>query len=149
MAGIRSGVAFVGRGSVRGGGGGLRLGREVGFTIHYPHPQLVKLVRLAGAREVHLRISSPPITHPCHYGIDTPVRKDLIASSHSVDQIAEYLRVDSLAYLSIPGLMQSVRTTEGFCQACFTGNYPVEFEDTGKDVFESGVRVGRPRVKAE
>ncbi len=111
--------------------------------------QLVKLVRLAGAREVHLRISSPPITHPCHYGIDTPVRKDLIASSHSVEQIAEYLRVDSLAYLSIPGLMQSVRTNEGFCQACFTGDYPVEFEDTGKDVFESGVRVGRPRVKAE
>ncbi len=110
--------------------------------------QLVKMLRQAGAREVHLRISSPPITHPCHYGIDTPVRKDLIASSHSVEEIAEYLRVDSLAYLSEKGLMQSVRESDGFCRACFTGNYPVEFENTGKDVFESGVRSGKPRVAA-
>jgi amidophosphoribosyltransferase len=98
--------------------------------------RLVKMIRQAGAKEVHLRISSPPITHPCHYGIDTPIRKDLIASSHSVEEIAEYLRVTSLAYLSVEGLMESVQTTRGFCQACFTGNYPVEFEDEGKDVFE-------------
>ena len=98
--------------------------------------RLVKMIRQAGAKEVHLRISSPPITHPCHYGIDTPIRKDLIASSHSVEEIAEYLRVDSLAYLSVAGLMESVRTTEGVCQACFTGKYPVEFEGEGKDVFE-------------
>jgi len=98
--------------------------------------RLVKMIRQAGAKEVHLRISSPPITHPCHYGIDTPIRKDLIASSHSVEEVAEYLRVTSLAYLSVEGLMESVQTTRGFCQACFTGNYPVEFEDEGKDVFE-------------
>ena len=111
--------------------------------------QLVKMLRQAGAREVHLRISSPPITHPCHYGIDTPVRKDLIASSHSTQEIAEYLRVDSLAYLSQKGLMESVRGAGGFCGACFTGDYPVAFEDTGKDVFESGVRSGtRVRVKS-
>ena len=83
-----------------------------------------------------VRISSPPIAHPRHYGIDTPIRRDLIASSHSAEEIAEYLRVDSLAYLSVDGLMQSVRTTRGFCQACFTGKYPVEFEGEGKDVFE-------------
>jgi len=108
--------------------------------------QLVKMIRQAGAREVHLRISSPPITHPCHYGIDTPVRKDLIASSHSVEEIASYLRVDSLAYLSEAGLMESVRSTEGFCRACFTGDYPVAFENTGKDVFESAVRSGKVRA---
>ena len=104
--------------------------------------QLVKMVRQAGARQVHLRISSPPITHPCHYGIDTPIRQDLIASSHSVEQIAEYLRVDSLAYLSVDGLMESVRSSEGFCRACFTGDYPVEFEQVDKEVFEGGVRSG-------
>jgi amidophosphoribosyltransferase len=98
--------------------------------------RLVKMIRQAGAREVHLRISSPPITHPCHYGIDTPIRKDLIAATHTVDEIAEYLRVDSLAYLSVEGLMKSVQTDCGFCQACFTGKYPVDFEDEGKDVFE-------------
>jgi amidophosphoribosyltransferase len=98
--------------------------------------KLVKMLRLAGAREVHLRISSPPITHPCHYGIDTPIRQELIASSHSVAQIAEYLRVDSLAYLSEEGLMQSVQTKKGFCSACFNGRYPVKFEAVDKEVFE-------------
>lgn len=98
--------------------------------------KLVKMVRQAGAKEVHLRISSPPITHSCHYGIDTPARKELIASSHDVDQIADYLRVDSLRYLSVGGLMESVGTQNGFCQACFTGRYPVRYEEGGKSVFE-------------
>ncbi len=110
--------------------------------------KLVKMVRLAGAREVHLRISSPPITHPCHYGIDTPIRQELIASSHSVKQIASYLNVDSLEYLSVAGLMESVRTTEGFCQACFTGQYPVRFEEVDKNVFESP-QSGTPAAVAE
>jgi amidophosphoribosyltransferase len=101
--------------------------------------KLVKMIRAAGAREVHLRISSPPITHSCYYGIDTPVRTELIASSHSVDEIRDYLRVDSLAYLSVQGLMESVRSQDGFCQACFTGNYPVvPPEAVAKDVFETG-----------
>jgi amidophosphoribosyltransferase len=98
--------------------------------------KLVKMVRQAGAREVHLRISSPPITHSCHYGIDTPIRQELIASSHSVDQIRDYMRVDSLAYLSQAGLLESVRGASGFCTACFTGNYPVQFEEVNKEVFE-------------
>lgn len=104
--------------------------------------KLVKMVRQAGAREVHLRIASPPITHPCHYGIDTPVRQELIASSHSEEQIARYLRVDSLRYLSQEGLLESVGTSAGFCRACFTGDYPIEFEQRAKDVFEA--RRGAP-----
>ena len=109
--------------------------------------KLVKLVRQAGAREVHLRISSPPITHSCHYGIDTPIRQELIASSHTVDQIRDYMRVDSLAYLSHEGLMESVRSAGGFCSACFTGNYPVQFEDVNKEVFEQSGPRGERSVR--
>ncbi len=69
--------------------------------------KLVKLIRSAGAAEVHLRIASPPVTNPCFYGIDTPVRNELIASSHTVEEIATYLRVDSLAYLSLAGLLEA------------------------------------------
>jgi amidophosphoribosyltransferase len=98
--------------------------------------KLVTMVRQAGATEVHLRISSPPITHSCYYGIDTPARSELIASTHTVAEMCEYLRVDSLAYLSVEGLMESVEAQEGFCQACFTGTYPVRFEEGGKSVFE-------------
>ena len=99
--------------------------------------KLVTMVRRAGATEVHLRISSPPITHSCYYGIDTPARSELIASTHDIEEMCEYLRVDSLAYLSVEGLMESVQAVDGFCQACFTGNYPVRFEEGGKSVFES------------
>jgi amidophosphoribosyltransferase len=89
--------------------------------------KLVKLIRGAGATEVHLRIASPPVTNPCYYGIDTPVRNELIASSHTVDEIATYLRVDSLAYLSLPGLLEATDEGDLYCEACFTGNYPVSF----------------------
>ncbi len=90
--------------------------------------KLVKLIRGAGATEVHLRIASPPVTNPCYYGIDTPVRNELIASSHTVEEIATYLRVDSLAYLSLPGLLEATGEGDTYCEACFTGNYPVSFE---------------------
>jgi len=99
--------------------------------------KLVKLVRAAGATEVHLRIASPPITHPCYYGIDTPVRQELIASSHSVDEIATYLRVDSLCYLSLPGLLEAAGEGDKYCNACFTGEYPLTFpQGLKKDVFD-------------
>ena len=99
--------------------------------------KLVKLIRQAGAREVHLRIASPPVTNPCYYGIDTPVRNELIASSHTVDEIKTYLRVDSLAYLSLPGLLEAAGEGDKYCEACFTGNYPISFgEMAGKDVFD-------------
>ncbi len=106
--------------------------------------KLVKLMRGAGAKEVHLRIASPPVTNPCYYGIDTPVRNELIASSHTVDEIATYLRVDSLAYLSLAGLREAVNDKDNHCHACFTGEYPVSFaEETGRDAIEraAGVRI--------
>jgi amidophosphoribosyltransferase len=102
--------------------------------------KLVKLIRAAGATEVHLRIASPPVTNPCYYGIDTPVRNELIASSHTVDEIATYLRVDSLAYLSLPGLLEATGEGETYCDACFTGNYPVSFAgETDRHVLERSV----------
>src|SRR5438094_1509926 len=87
--------------------------------------KLVAMIRQAGAREVHMRISSPPTTHPCFYGIDTPTREELIASSHSVPEIREYLGADSLAYLSVAGLYAFTAKRASFCDACFTGNYPI------------------------
>jgi len=82
----------------------------------------------AGAREIHLRISAPPTTHPCYYGIDTPTRSELIASSHTREEIARYVTCDSLEYLSHAGMIEAVRDEPGaggFCSACFTGQYPV------------------------
>jgi amidophosphoribosyltransferase len=90
--------------------------------------KIVKMLRAAGAREVHVRVSAPPTTHPCFYGIDTPTRSELVASSHSVEEIGRYITCDSLRYLSHEGLMESVKTDAegtGYCSACFTGNYPV------------------------
>jgi amidophosphoribosyltransferase len=91
--------------------------------------KIVKMVRNAGASEVHVRISSPPTSYPCYYGIDTPNRKELISSSHSIDEIRRYITADSLGYLSEEGLMKSVgaESGAGFCNACFTGGYPVKF----------------------
>jgi amidophosphoribosyltransferase len=95
--------------------------------------KIVSMIRGAGAREVHLRISSPPTISPCYYGIDTPTRKELIASTHEVDEIRRYVRADSLGYLSLKGLHQAAgKDTEGgtgFCDACFTGNYPVSLSE--------------------
>jgi amidophosphoribosyltransferase len=86
---------------------------------------LVALVRQAGAREVHMRIASPPVTGPCYYGIDTPSREELIAANLTVDQIAEHIGVDSLGYLSLDGMLHSAPDgPHGFCHACFSGDYP-------------------------
>src|SRR5581483_9028725 len=87
--------------------------------------KLVQMIRQAGAREVHMRISSPPTTHPCFYGIDTPTREELIASAHSVEDIPEYLNADSLAYLSVAGMFAFTGQPASFCDACFTGRYPI------------------------
>jgi amidophosphoribosyltransferase len=86
--------------------------------------KIVKMLRGAGAREVHLRISAPPTTHPCFYGINTPTRSELVAASHTVEEIARYVTCDSLAYLSHDGMMAAVGGS-GYCSACFTGSYPV------------------------
>lgn len=87
--------------------------------------KLVAMLRQAGAREVHMRISSPPTTDPCYYGIDTPDKSQLIAAHHSTAEIANFIGVDSLAYLSLEGLYRAVGSTPGkFCDACFSGTYP-------------------------
>ena len=85
------------------------------------------MLRAAGAKEVHLRISAPPTTNPCYYGIDTPTRSELVAASHSVDEINKYVTSDTLQYLSHEGMMAAVgsETGKGYCSACFTGKYPV------------------------
>ena len=86
---------------------------------------LVALIRAAGAREVHMRVSSPPITGPCYYGIDTPRKEELIAANHSVAEIAKRIGVDSLGYLSLEGMLAAVPGGPGgFCHACFSGEYP-------------------------
>jgi amidophosphoribosyltransferase len=101
--------------------------------------KIVKMVRAAGAREVHVRISAPPTTHPCYYGIDTPTRSELIASSHTPEEIARYITCDSLGYLSRDGMMKAVAAAgpplpgkalpgATYCDACFTGHYPIEFK---------------------
>jgi len=90
--------------------------------------KIVKMVRQAGAKEVHMRISSPPTSYPCYYGIDTPNRKELISSSHSIEEIRRYITADSLGYLSEDGLIKSVGVgNTNFCKACFAGDYPVAF----------------------
>jgi amidophosphoribosyltransferase len=94
--------------------------------------KIVKMVRDAGAREVHLRISSPPTQWPCYYGIDTPTRGELIGSSHSIDEIARYVTADSLGYLSLEGMLRAVGDEDSFCHACFSGQYAIPFTPTGK-----------------
>ena len=86
--------------------------------------ELVQMIRGAGAREVHLRLGSPPITGPCHYGIDTPTREELIGATHSIEEIRQFLGVDSLGYLSLNGMLAAAGNDTGFCHACFSGNYP-------------------------
>ena len=88
--------------------------------------KIVRMVRNAGASEVHMRISSPPIQWPCYYGIDTPTRKELIGASHNVEEIRRYLSADSLGYLSLDGMLKATGTDPNqYCHACFTGNYRV------------------------
>lgn len=90
--------------------------------------KIIKMIRHAGAREVHLRISSPPIISPCYYGIDTPTRSELIASTHGIEEIRSYVTADSLAYLSMEGMLEAVpHKTNRYCSACFSGNYPIPF----------------------
>jgi len=103
--------------------------------------KLVRLMREAGAKEVHMRISCPPTISPCYYGVDTPTKEELIASSNTPEQICKYLGADSLGYLSLPGLRQAVGDTEGkFCTSCYTGVYPT-------DLVQLEVREGNGTLK--
>ena len=89
--------------------------------------KLVGLIRDGGAAEVHVRISSPPNQYPCFYGVDTPTRKELIASDHTIEEIRKYIRADTLGYLSIEGMLKCMKSPKDFCTACFDGKYPLEF----------------------
>ncbi|MBI3392708.1 MAG: amidophosphoribosyltransferase [Nitrospirae bacterium] len=104
--------------------------------------KIVKMIRQAGAKEIHVRISSPPTTHPCFYGIDTPTRQELIASSHSTEEIRRYITADSLGYISLEGVMSVVpNSANSFCAACFSGRYPVAFPweaDVQLGLFDAG-----------
>ncbi len=99
--------------------------------------QIIGMLRDAGAREVHLRISAPPIRYPCHYGVDMSTSEEMIAHNRSVKQIADELGADSLAYLSLEGVYEAVGTPrEAHCDACFTGDYPLRKSESGKFALE-------------
>ena len=90
--------------------------------------KIVRMIRDIGAKEIHMRIASPPVKWPCFYGIDTPTRKELVAATHSLEEIRHYITSDTLGYLSIPGMNKAVGSDgDDICQACFTGDYPVDF----------------------
>lgn len=103
---------------------------------------LVRLLRQAGPKKVHVRISSPPIRHHCQFGLDFPTEEELIANKRTREQIKAYLEVDSLAYLSLDGMLSSMDLPrDHFCTACFSGDYPLsQLENDGKDVFEKNGR---------
>jgi len=100
--------------------------------------KIVQALRNAGAKEVHVRVSSPVVMHSCYFGIDTPTRKELVGASALIESIREKIGADSLGYLSHEGLLESVGSKgEGFCTACFSGKYPMEITDEcGKHIFE-------------
>ncbi len=88
----------------------------------------LKSIRLAGAKEIHMRVSCPPIKHPCFYGIDFPTKEELIACTHSLEEIRKFLEVDSLGYLSLEGLLSAVNDSgKNYCTACYSGKYPIPF----------------------
>lgn len=101
---------------------------------------LIKLLRNAGAKEVHIAITCPPITHPCFMGVDMGVFEDLIAHKRTVNEICKFVGADSLTYLSLEGMMRAVGRTDGYCQACFTGRYPIPVDViSAKTGFEQGI----------
>ena len=107
--------------------------------------KIIKMFRTAGAKEVHVRISAPPTKFPCFYGIDIPTHSELIAATHTIEEIKKYIRVDSIEYMTVETLLDAVnRPEKKFCTACFDGFYPCKFEDSieleenQKYLFEDG-----------
>jgi amidophosphoribosyltransferase len=106
--------------------------------------KIVKMVKAAGAREVHMRISCPPTISPCFYGVDTPRRAELIAATHKLDEIRTYIGADSLAYLSMEGLLGAVAPEQGrYCTSCYTGQYPVEFPRDSEAYLQLALKLDR------
>ena len=103
---------------------------------------LIRLLKNAGATEVHVAITCPPIAHPCFMGVNMGKYEDLIAHNRSIEEIREHVCADSLYYLSVEGMMRAIQRSEGFCQACFTGQYPIQVDRLKvKTGFEAGIRV--------
>ncbi len=90
---------------------------------------IVEMLRKGGAKEVHVRISAPPVTHPCHLGIDTSSQGELLASESSLEEMTKAIKADSLAFLTTKELMEGIGFKDGLCKACFTGDYPVRMGD--------------------
>jgi len=100
--------------------------------------KIIRMIRQAGAREIHVRIGSPPILSPCFYGINTPTRQELIAATHSLHEVREYITADSLQHLSVEGMLKVFKNgAEGFCTACFTEKYPIPF--TPEEMIQLGL----------
>jgi len=99
--------------------------------------KIVHIIRAAGAKEIHMRITSPPIVAPCYYGIDTPTRHELIASTKTIEEIREFIGADSLGYLSLDAVLRSVEDKNQFCSACFTDHYPTDVvnDDRQRNLF--------------
>ena len=97
--------------------------------------KIVRMIRNAGAKEVHMRISCPPTISPCYYGVDTPSKNQLIAANKSVEEIREYIGADSLSYLSLEGLKKAAGEGEKttYCSACYTGKYPTQLRGRGRN----------------
>ena len=109
--------------------------------------KIVGMVRAAGAKEVHVRISCPPTISPCFYGVDTPSRNELIAATHSVDEIRDFLGADSVGYLSLEGLLAAVGPgRNGYCRSCYTGHYPVEFPRDEKTYLQLALKLDKEPV---
>jgi amidophosphoribosyltransferase len=105
--------------------------------------KIVRMVRAAGAKEVHVRISCPPTISPCFYGVDTPRREDLIAATHSIEEIRDFLEADSVQYLSLEGLLSTVQPDRGsYCTSCYTARYPVEFPRDEATYLQLALKLG-------
>ena len=110
--------------------------------------KIVKMMKAAGAKEIHLRISCPPTISPCFYGIDTPRRSELIAATHTLEEIRKYINADSVGYLSLEGLLSSVGSRRSsYCTSCYTGQYPVAFPRDQKAYLQLALKLDTDAVK--
>ncbi len=111
--------------------------------------KIVRMVRAAGAKEVHVRISCPPTISPCFYGVDTPRKSELIAATHTLEEIREFLEADSVAYMSLEGLLSTVGSErKSYCSSCYTGHYPVEFPRDEATYLQLALKLDKGRGKA-
>jgi len=112
--------------------------------------KIVRMVRAAGAKEVHVRISCPPTISPCFYGVDTPRKTELIAATHTLEEIREFLEADSVEYLSLDGMLSTVgNERRSYCTSCYTGNYPVPFPRDEASYLQLALKLDTTTTKNE